>query len=65
MFLSGKFSPNPKTCAASVEGSFFVNLNQLLAQLVRAAEWQLMRRSPTWMLLGIVLGAVALALLKH
>jgi hypothetical protein len=42
-----------------------MNLNQILAQLVRAAEWQLMRRSPTWMLLGIVLGAVALALLKH
>jgi hypothetical protein len=42
-----------------------MSLNQILAQLVRAAEWQLMRRSPTWMLLGIVLGAVALALLRH
>jgi hypothetical protein len=41
-----------------------MNLTQILAGLVRAAEWQLMRRSPTWMLLGIVLGAVALALLK-
>jgi hypothetical protein len=41
-----------------------MNLNQILAGLVRAAEWQLMRRSPTWALIGIVLGAVALALLK-
>jgi hypothetical protein len=41
-----------------------MNLNQLLAQLVRAAEWQLMRRSPTWVLLGLVLGAFALAILR-
>jgi hypothetical protein len=42
-----------------------MTLNQILAQLVRAAEWQLARRSPTWVLLGIVMGAIALALLKH
>jgi hypothetical protein len=42
-----------------------MNLNQILAGLVRAAEWQLMRRSPTWVLLAIVMGAVALALLRH
>jgi hypothetical protein len=42
-----------------------MTLNQILAQLVRAAEWQLMRRSPTWVLLGIVMGVIALALLKH
>jgi hypothetical protein len=41
-----------------------MNLNQLIAQLVRAAEWQLMRRSPTWVLLAIVGGAFAYAILK-
>jgi hypothetical protein len=42
-----------------------MNLNQIIAQLVRAAEWQLMRRSPTWLLCIVVLGAFAWALLKH
>jgi hypothetical protein len=42
-----------------------MSLDKIFAQLVRAAEWQLMRRSPTWVLLGIVMGAIALALLKH
>jgi hypothetical protein len=41
-----------------------VNLNQLLAGLVRAAEWQLMRRSPTWALIAIVGAAFAYAILK-
>jgi len=41
-----------------------MNLDRLIAQLVRAAEWQLMRRSPTWMLLAIVGGAFAYAILK-
>ena len=41
-----------------------MNLNQLIAGLVRAAEWQLMRRSPTWALLAIVVGAFAYAILK-
>lgn len=41
-----------------------MNLDRLIAGLVRAAEWQLMRRSPTWALLAIVAGAFAWALLK-
>lgn len=41
-----------------------MNLNQLIAGLVRAAEWQLMRRSPTWALLALVIGAFAWAILK-
>jgi hypothetical protein len=42
-----------------------MTLDRILAALVRAAEWQLARRSPTWALLAIVLGAVAVALLRH
>lgn len=29
--------------------------------VVRAATWQLMRRSPTWLLIAILLGAIWLA----
>jgi hypothetical protein len=39
-------------------------LDRLIAGLVRAAEWQSMRRSPTWVLLAIVGGAFAYAILK-
>jgi hypothetical protein len=41
-----------------------MNLDRLIAGLVRAAEWQLMRRSPTWVLLAIVGSAFAYAILK-
>ncbi len=30
---------------------------QIIAAFVRGAVWQLMRRSPTWLLLAIVAGA--------
>ncbi len=42
-----------------------MSLDRLIAQLVRAAEWQLMRRSPNWVLIGLVLGAFAWALLHR
>jgi hypothetical protein len=41
-----------------------MNLDRLWAQLIRAAEWQLMRRSPNWVLIGLVAGAFAWAILK-
>jgi hypothetical protein len=31
--------------------------DQIIAALVRGAAWQLMRRSPTWLLIAIVAGA--------
>jgi hypothetical protein len=31
--------------------------SQIIASFVRAATWQLMRRSPTWLLLAIVAAA--------
>jgi hypothetical protein len=31
-----------------------MNQSQILASFVRAAAWQLMRRSPTWILIGVV-----------
>jgi hypothetical protein len=34
-----------------------VNQTQIIASFVRAATWQLMRRSPTWLLLAIVAAA--------
>ena len=34
-----------------------VNQSQIIASFVRAATWQLMRRSPTWLLLAIVAAA--------
>ena len=37
-----------------------MNQNQIISALVRSAAWQLMRRSPTWVLLAIVAGAFLL-----
>jgi hypothetical protein len=34
-----------------------MNLDWFVRQATRAAIWQLARRSPTWLLIGIVLGA--------
>ena len=34
-----------------------MNQNQIIAAFVRGAAWQLMRRSPTWLLLAIVAAA--------
>jgi hypothetical protein len=30
-----------------------VNQNKIIASLVRGAAWQLMRRSPTWLLIAV------------
>ncbi len=38
-----------------------MNRNQIIASLVRAATWQLMRRSPTWVLIAVVAAAWPLA----
>jgi hypothetical protein len=38
-------------------GGSKMNLNQIIAAFVRDAAWQLMRRSPTWLLIAIVAGA--------
>jgi hypothetical protein len=35
--------------------------DQIVSAFVRAAAWQLMRRSPTWLLLAIVAGAFLFA----
>lgn len=42
-----------------------MNLQQLVNSVVRAAIWQLMRRSPTWALIAIVGGAFLMAIMKH
>jgi hypothetical protein len=36
--------------------SIAMNQNQIIAALVRGAAWQLIRRSPTWLLLPISVG---------
>jgi hypothetical protein len=41
-----------------------MNTNQLINRVVSAAIWQLMRRSPTWLLIVIVGGAFLLSLHK-
>src|SRR5208282_5837998 len=38
-------------------GRTTVTQNQIITAFVRGAAWQLMRRSPTWLLLAIVAGA--------
>jgi hypothetical protein len=38
-----------------------MNQNQILVAFVRAACWQLARRSPTWVLIAVVAGAWLLA----
>jgi hypothetical protein len=38
-------------------GGSKMNLNQIIAAFVRGAAWQLMRRSPTWLLIAIVAAA--------
>ena len=40
-----------------------MNQSQILASFIRAATWQLARRSPTWIL--ILAGAAALLLAGH
>jgi hypothetical protein len=34
-----------------------MNRNQIVASFVRAATWQLMRRSPNWVLIAVVAAA--------
>ena len=34
-----------------------MNQTQIFAAFVRAATWQLMRRSPTWILIAVVVAA--------
>jgi hypothetical protein len=31
-----------------------MNQNQIISAFIRAAAWQLMRRSPTWILIGVL-----------
>ena len=38
-----------------------MNQNQIIASFVRAATWQLMRRSPTWILIVVVAAAWLIA----
>jgi hypothetical protein len=40
-----------------------VNTQQIVNRVISAATWQLMRRSPTWLLLAIVGGALLYSLL--
>ena len=35
--------------------------DQIISSIVRAAAWQIMRRSPTWLLIAIVAAAWLLA----
>ena len=34
-----------------------MNLDQIISTFARSAIWQLTRRSPTWVLIAIVIGA--------
>lgn len=42
-----------------------MNTNQIANRIVSAAIWQLMRRSPTWLLIGIVAAAFLLSVMHR